>query len=127
MNIENPMLNKKSSLLNIKQKIDEKSTGQEFIEPKNNEINILDLINKPKAKEEKVMLGIKLKKEVADKVKSFSYENNMTVSDVCFSWIKWRGSNGLWGKVQKEVKETKKEINILKYLSCFKVGYLNYL
>ena len=82
MNIENPMLNKKSSLLNIKQKIDEKSTGQEFIEPKNNEINVLDLINKPKAKEEKVMLGIKLKKEVADKVKSFSYENNMTVSEV---------------------------------------------
>lgn len=82
MNIENPMLNKKSSLLNIKQKIDEKSTGQEFIEQKNNEINVLDLINKPKAKEEKVMLGIKLKKEVADKVKSFSYENNMTVSEV---------------------------------------------
>lgn len=82
MNVENPMLNKKSSLLNIKQKIDEKSTGQEFIETKNNNINILDLINKPKAKEEKVMLGIKLKKEVADKVKSFSYENNMTVSEV---------------------------------------------
>jgi hypothetical protein len=82
MNVENPMLNKKSSLLNIKKKIDEKSTGEEFIEPKNNEINVLDLINKPKAKEEKVMLGIKLKKEVADKVKSFSYENNMTVSEV---------------------------------------------
>lgn len=82
MNVENPMLNKKSSLLNIKQKIDEKSTGEEFIETKNNNINILDLINKPKAKEEKVMLGIKLKKEVADKVKSFSYENNMTVSEV---------------------------------------------
>ncbi|MDB8791378.1 hypothetical protein PN290_14100 [Romboutsia sp. 1001216sp1] len=28
------------------------------------------------------MLGIKLKKDVADKVKSFSYENNMTVSEV---------------------------------------------
>ncbi|MGL5754357.1 MAG: hypothetical protein ACRCYC_03435 [Paraclostridium sp.] len=82
MNVENPMLNKKSSLLNIKQKIDEKSTGEEFIETKNNNINVLDLINKPKAKEEKVMLGIKLKKEIADKVKSFSYENNMTVSEV---------------------------------------------
>lgn len=82
MNVENPMINKKSSLLNIKQKIDGKSTGEEFIETKNNNINILDLINKPKAKEEKVMLGIKLKKEVADKVKSFSYENNMTVSEV---------------------------------------------
>lgn len=28
------------------------------------------------------MVGIKLKKEVADKVKSFSFENNMTVSEV---------------------------------------------
>jgi hypothetical protein len=82
MNVENPMLNKKSSLLNIKQKIEEKSTGEEFIESKNNNINILDLINKPKQKDEKVMLGIKLKKEIADKVKSFSYENNMTVSEV---------------------------------------------
>ncbi|GAA0715679.1 hypothetical protein GCM10008904_32760 [Paraclostridium ghonii] len=82
MNVENPMLNKKSSLLNIKQKLDEKSTGQEFIENKNTDINVFDLINKPKLKEEKVMIGIKLKKEVADKVKSFSYENNMTVSQV---------------------------------------------
>lgn len=82
MNVENPMLNKKNSLLNIKQKIEEKSTGEEFIESKNNNINVLDLINKPKQKEEKVMIGIKLKKDVADKVKSFSYENNMTVSDV---------------------------------------------
>jgi hypothetical protein len=82
MNVENPMLNKKSSLLNIKQKIEEKSTGEAFIESKNNSINVLDLINKPKQKEEKVMLGIKLKKEIADKVKSFSYENNMTVSEV---------------------------------------------
>jgi len=40
MTIENPMLNKKSSLLNIKQKVDEKSTGQEFIENKNTDINI---------------------------------------------------------------------------------------
>ncbi|MEG2058038.1 MAG: hypothetical protein RRZ84_09070, partial [Romboutsia sp.] len=45
-------------------------------------INVLDLINKPKEKEERVMIGIKLKKDVADKVKSFSYENNMTVSEV---------------------------------------------
>ncbi|EQK40048.1 MULTISPECIES: hypothetical protein [Paraclostridium] len=82
MTIENPMLNKKSSLLNIKQKVDEKSTGQEFIENKNTDINVFDLINKPKLKEEKVMIGIKLKKEIADKVKSFSYENNMTVSQV---------------------------------------------
>ena len=82
MTIENPMLNKKSSLLNIKQKLDEKSTGQEFIENKNTDINVFDLINKPKLKEEKVMIGIKLKKEIADKVKSFSYENNMTVSQV---------------------------------------------
>lgn len=42
----------------------------------------MDLISKPKQKEEKVMVGIKLKKEVADKVKSFSFENNMTVSEV---------------------------------------------
>lgn len=28
------------------------------------------------------MVGIKLKKDVADKVKSFYYENNMTVSEV---------------------------------------------
>lgn len=82
MSIENPMLNKKNGLLNIKQKIEEKSTGQDFINSKNNNINVLDLINKPKQKEEKVMLGIKLKKDVADKVKSFSYENNMTVSEV---------------------------------------------
>lgn len=82
MSIENPMLNKKNGLLNIKQKIEEKSTGQDFIETKNNNINVMDLINKPKQKEEKVMLGIKLKKEVADKVKSFSFENNMTVSEV---------------------------------------------
>lgn len=82
MNVENPMLKKKSGLLNIKQQVEEKSTGQDFIERKNNNINVLDLINKPKQKEEKVMLGIKLKKEVADKVKSFSYENNMTVSEV---------------------------------------------
>ena len=82
MSIENPMLNKKNGLLNIKQKIEEKSTGQDFIDSKNNNINVLDLINKPKQKEEKVMLGIKLKKGVADKVKSFSYENNMTVSEV---------------------------------------------
>ncbi len=82
MSIENPMLSKRNSLLNIKQKIEEKSTGEEFIETKNNNINVLDLINKPKQKEEKVMVGIKLKKEVADKVKSFSYENNMTVSEV---------------------------------------------
>lgn len=82
MSIENPMLNKKNGLLNIKQKIEEKSTGQDFIETKNNNINVMNLINKPKQKEEKVMLGIKLKKEVADKVKSFSFENNMTVSEV---------------------------------------------
>jgi hypothetical protein len=54
MNVENSMLNKKSSLLNIKQKIEEKSTGEEFIERKNNNINVLDLINKPKQKDEKV-------------------------------------------------------------------------
>lgn len=82
MSIENPMLNKKSSLLNLKEKIEEKSTGEEFISSKSNNINVLDLINKPKKKEEKVMIGIKLKKEVADKVKSFSYENNMNVSEV---------------------------------------------
>lgn len=82
MSIENPMLNKKNGLLNIKQKIEEKSTGQDFIETKNSNINVMDLINKPKQKEEKVMVGIKLKKEVADKVKSFSFENNMTVSEV---------------------------------------------
>ncbi|MGL5749358.1 MAG: hypothetical protein ACRCXT_02435 [Paraclostridium sp.] len=82
MSVENPMLNKKSSLLNIKQQVEEKTTGEEFIESKSNNINVLDLINKPKAKEEKVMVGIKLKKDVADKVKSFSYENNMTVSEV---------------------------------------------
>lgn len=82
MNVENPMLNKKSGLLNIKQKIEEKTTGEEFIESKNSNINVLDLINKPKPKEEKVMVGIKLKKDIADKVKSFSYENNMTVSEV---------------------------------------------
>ncbi|RDY22653.1 hypothetical protein CHF27_012325 [Romboutsia maritimum] len=82
MSVENPMLNKKNSLLNIKQKVEEKSTGQEFIESKNNNINVLDLINTPKKKEEKVMIGIKLKKDIADKVKSFSYENNMTVSEV---------------------------------------------
>ena len=82
MSIENPMLSKKNGLLNIKQKIEEKSTGQDFIETKNNNINVMDLINKPKQKEEKVMVGIKLKKEVADKVKSFSFENNMTVSEV---------------------------------------------
>lgn len=82
MNVENPMLNKKSGILNIKQKIEEKTTGEEFIESKNSNINVLDLINKPKEKEEKVMIGIKLKKDVADKVKSFSYENNMTVSEV---------------------------------------------
>lgn len=82
MNTENPMLNKKNGLLNIKKKVEEKSTGQDFIETKNNNINVMDLINKPKQKEEKVMVGIKLKKEVADKVKSFSFENNMTVSEV---------------------------------------------
>ncbi|MEG2618936.1 MAG: hypothetical protein RR984_04245 [Bacilli bacterium] len=82
MSVENPMLNKKSGILNIKQKIEEKTTGEEFIESKNSNINVLDLINKPKEKEERVMIGIKLKKDVADKVKSFSYENNMTVSEV---------------------------------------------
>ena len=82
MNTENPMLNKKNGLLNIKKKVEEKSTGEDFIETKNNNINVMDLINKPKQKEEKVMVGIKLKKEVADKVKSFSFENNMTVSEV---------------------------------------------
>lgn len=82
MSTENPMLNKKSGLMNIKKKIEEKSTGQDFIETKNNSINVMDLINKPKPKDEKVMVGIKLKKEIADKVKSFSFENNMTVSDV---------------------------------------------
>ncbi len=82
MSTENPMLNKKSGLMNIKKKVEEKSTGQDFIETKNNNINLMDLINKPKQKEEKVMVGIKLKKEVADKVKSFSFENNMTVSEV---------------------------------------------
>lgn len=54
MSIENPMLSKKNGLLNIKQKIEEKSTGQDFIETKNNNINVMDLINKPKQKEEKV-------------------------------------------------------------------------
>ena len=82
MSTENPMLNKKSGLMNIKKKVEEKSTGQDFIEAKNNNLNIMDLINKPKPKDEKVMVGIKLKKEIADKVKSFSFENNMTVSDV---------------------------------------------
>ena len=86
MTIENPMLNKKSSLLNIKQKVDEKSTGQEFIENKNTDINVFDLINKPKLKEEKVMIGIKLKKEIADKVKSFSYENNYIHLVNCEKW-----------------------------------------
>lgn len=82
MSIENPMLNKKNTLLNIKQKVEEKTTGEEFIEAKNSNLNVLDLINKPKEKEEKAMIGIKLKKDIADKVKSFSYENNMTVSEV---------------------------------------------
>lgn len=82
MSTENPMLNKKNGILNIKKQIEEKSTGQDFIDTKNNNINIMDLINKPKPKNEKVMVGIKLKKEVADKVKSFSFENNMTVSEV---------------------------------------------
>lgn len=54
MSIENPMLSKKNGLFNIKQKIEEKSTGQDFIETKNNNINVMDLINKPKQKEEKV-------------------------------------------------------------------------
>ena len=52
MSIENPMFNKKNGLLNIKQKIEEKSTGQNFINSKNNNINALNLINKPKQKEE---------------------------------------------------------------------------
>lgn len=82
MSVENPMLNKKNGLLNIKQKIEEKSTGEDFIENKNSNLNVLDLINKPKPKEEKTMIGINLKKDIADKVKSFSYQNNMTVSEV---------------------------------------------
>lgn len=48
MNTENPMLSKKSGLMNIKKKVEEKSTGQDFIEAKNNNINVMDIINKPK-------------------------------------------------------------------------------
>lgn len=76
----NPMINKKTNLTNLKKQIDEKSTGQEFIERK--DISILNLIDKPKEKEEKVLVGIKLKKTISDKVKSFAYENHMTVSEI---------------------------------------------
>ncbi|CEK34567.1 hypothetical protein UMC2_37781 [[Clostridium] sordellii] len=82
MSTTNPMLNKKNGLLNIKQKIEDKTTGESFIEDKNIDLSVVDLLKKPKKKDEKTMLGIKLKKDVADKVKSFSYENDMTVSEV---------------------------------------------
>lgn len=79
MNKENPMLGKKS-LLNLRQQIEDKTTGESFIEDKN--LNVTDFIKKPRKKDEKTPLGIKIKKELADKVKSFSYENEMTVSEV---------------------------------------------
>lgn len=82
MSIENPMLNKKNGLLNLKQKVEKQTTGELFISSKEKEVSVIDLIKKPSKKDEKTMLGIKLKKEIADKVKSFSYENEMTVSEV---------------------------------------------
>lgn len=82
MSTANPMLNKKNGLLNIKQKVEDKTTGESFIEDKKMDLSVADLIKKPKKKDEKTLLGINIKKEVADKVKSFAYENDMTVSEV---------------------------------------------
>lgn len=82
MSTANPMLNKKNGLLNIKQKVEDKTTGESFIEDKKVDLSVADLIKKPKKKDEKTLLGINIKKEVADKVKSFAYENDMTVSEV---------------------------------------------
>lgn len=97
----NPMINKKTNLTNLKKQIGEKNTGKEFIERK--DISILNLINKPKAKEEKSMIGIKLKKEVSDKVKSFAYENNMTVSEILEDMI---------NKMFKEVEVNKEALKL---------------
>lgn len=58
MSTENPMLNKKNRLLNTKQKVEDKTTGESFIEDKKIDLSVVDLLKKTKKKDEKTMLGM---------------------------------------------------------------------
>ncbi len=82
--MQNPMINKKSSLLNIKEQT--KTVANEFVSSSNvsdlASVSIFDIVEKKQPKDEKVLMAINIKKEISDKVKSFAFENNMTVSEL---------------------------------------------
>lgn len=82
--MENPMINKKNSLLNIKEQT--QTVANEFVNNSNvnnlSSLSIFDIVEKKQPKDEKVLMAINVKKEISDKVKSFAFENNMTVSEL---------------------------------------------
>ncbi|MFI3210151.1 MAG: hypothetical protein R3Y64_03760 [Peptostreptococcaceae bacterium] len=80
----NPL--KKNNLNNIKSQIrrneeENENVASDFVKKFGN-LNPKSIIEKREVKQEKVMLGIMVDKEISEKIKSFAFENDTTVSKI---------------------------------------------